>query len=64
MPAGRLHPPDDPAQPVRPFPGTGHQAGDLRDVRVFPGVAVLRDAGLPGVFRYLPDVVLVGYLKP
>ena len=60
MPAGRLHPPHDPAQPVRPGPGPAHQPGDLRDVGVVLRVPVLVHTGLPCLFWYFPDVVLDG----
>ena len=58
--AGRLDPAGDPAQPVGPVPGAGHQVRDLRDVLVLLGPAVLGDAGLPCACGDLPDGVLVG----
>jgi hypothetical protein len=47
MAVGWPHSPGDPSQAVRPVPGPGHQAGDLRDVRVVLGAAVLPGARLP-----------------
>jgi len=60
VPAGRLHAAGDPAQSFGPVPGAGHQAGDLRDVLVVLGGAVLGGAGLPCCGGDLPDGVLVG----
>src|ERR1700722_21005255 len=47
----RLHPAGAPAGPVGPVPGPGHEAGDLGDVVVVFGVAVLREPGCPGALR-------------
>ena len=58
--AGRLHPAGDPPQAVGPVPGAAHQAGDLGDVLVLLGGAVLGGAGLPRACGDLPDRVLVG----
>src|SRR5256714_14945880 len=60
VPAGWLHSPGDPAQPVRPVPGPAHQARDLRDVGVLPGAPVLGDAWLPRLLRDFPDISLIG----
>ena len=60
VPAGRLDPPGDPPQAAGPVPGPAHQAGDLGDVLVFLGRAVLAGAGLPRAGGHLPDRVLVG----
>ena len=60
VPARRLDPPGDPPQPARPVPGPGHQAGDLGDVLVLFGRAVLPGAGLPRAGGDVPDGVLVG----
>jgi hypothetical protein len=55
VPAGWLHAAGDPAEAAGPVPGAACQAGDLRDVLVALGGAVLGGAGLPRVLRDLPD---------
>ena len=57
---GRLHAAGGPPQAVRPVPGAAHQVGDLRDVLVVLGGAVLGGAGLPRARGDLLDCVLVG----
>src|SRR5207237_4221255 len=52
--------PRDPAEAFGPVPRAGHQAGDLRDVLVVLGGAVLGGAGLPCAGGDLADGVLVG----
>ena len=60
MAAGRFHAAGDRPQAARPVPGAAHQAGELRDVLVLIGRAVLTGPGFPRVRGNLHDRGLVG----
>src|SRR5689334_6415759 len=59
--AGWLYPPCDPAQPAGPVLRACHEAGDLGDLLVLLGGAVLGDARLPRAGGDGHDGGLVGF---